>query len=225
MISAAHILATCLDAASPEALARQMLMQDPVAAPLALELQRHLVCVALEDGARIGAMLRSRHHGIAPQAIARALGVAIVDTAEQPWAGPLLRHADYRSRPPEIRLFRTALESLDLVLIQPGVGSVLGIHCAAPVFVAHELYHHVEATSNEPPLARRHAVTRLRIATRRLRAPVLMLSEIAAGACAQAMLTLPYHPAILDLIALSHAAPHVAWTRAAGLAHVQSTGV
>jgi hypothetical protein len=218
MIAAGDLLAACLDAASPEAIGRQLLMQDPVAARLALELQRDLVCAALEDGAKVGAMLRAQHHRVAPETIARALGVAIIETEETPWAGPILRHANYRSRPPEIRLFRIALESLDRLLEEPGVGSLLGIRQAAPVFVAHELYHHIEAIGDEPPLARRHAVTRLRIATWRLRAPVLMLSEIAAGACAQAMLALPHHPAILDLVALSRAAPQIAWTRAATLA-------
>jgi hypothetical protein len=217
MILAAEILVACLDAASPDALARLMLMQDPVAAPLALERQHRMVRAALEAGDSVGVTLRSRHHGMAPEAIARALGVMILETQEPSWAGPFLRYADYRSNPPEIRLFRKTLGWLDLLLAQPGVGNVLGIHRVSSVFVAHELFHHIEATGNEPSLARRHAVTRLRVANWRLRAPVLMLSEIAAGACAQAMLSLPYHPAILDFVALSQAAPRIARARATKL--------
>ena len=220
MTLAAEILVACLDAASPDALARLMLMQDPVAAPLALERQHRMVRAALEEGNSVGVTLRSRHHGMAPEAIARALGVMIVETHEPPWAGPFLRYADYRSHPPEIRLFRKTLGWLDLLLAQPGVGNVLGIHRASCVFVAHELFHHIEATANEPSLARRHAVTKLRVATWRLRAPVLMLSEIAAGACAQAMLSLPYHPVILDLVALSRAAPRMARARTAKLMQI-----
>ena len=91
------------------------------------------------------------------------------------------------------------------------------IERVASVFLAHELFHHVEAKSNEPPLARHHAVTRLRVATWRLRAPVLTLSEIAAGACAQAMLSLPYHPAILDFVGLSPAESQIARARATKL--------
>ena len=154
---------------------------------------------------------------MAPEAIARALGVMIVETQEPSWAGPFLRYADYRSHPPEIRLFRKTLGWLDLLLEQTGVGNILGIERVASVFVAHELFHHIEARSNEPSLARRHAVTKLRVATWRLRVPVLTLSEIAAGACAQAMLSLPYHPAILDFVALSHAAPQIAQARATKL--------
>ena len=102
---------------------------------------------------------------MAPEAIARALGVMIVETQEPSWAGPFLRYADYHSRPPEIRLFRKTLGWFDLLLAQPGVGNALGIHRVSSVFVTHELFHHIEATGNEPLLARRHAVTRLRVAT------------------------------------------------------------
>ena len=217
MNSAGEILVACLDAASPDALARLMLTQDPVAASLTLGQRHRMASAALEEGDKVGVTLCSRHRGRAPEAIARALGVMIVETQEPSWAGPFLRYADYRSHPPEIRLFRKTLGWLDLLLAQPGVGNLLGIQRAASVFVAHELFHHIEATSDEPSLARRHAVTRLRVATWRLRAPVLALSEIAAGACARAMLSLPYHPAILDFVALSHTAPQIARARAAKL--------
>jgi hypothetical protein len=68
-----------------------------------------------------------------------------------------------------------------------------------------------------PPLARRHAVTRLRLGRWRLAAPVLALSEIAAGACAQALLELKHHAAMLDLIALLRVAPALAARRIARL--------
>jgi hypothetical protein len=215
-----EILIACLDAASPDALARLMLMQDPVAASLTVEQQYRLACAALEEGDKVGVTLCSRHQSMAPEAIACALGVTIVDSQEPSWAGPFLRYADYRSHPPEIRLFRKTLGWLDLLLAQPGIGNVLGIRRVASVFVAHELFHHIEATSNEPSLARRHAVTRLRVGTWRLCAPVCTLSEIAAGACAQAMLSLPYHPAILDFAALSQVAPQIARARAIKLVQI-----
>ena len=225
MSLAAEILVACLDAASPDALARLMLMQDPVAASLTLEQQHRMACAALEEGDKVGVTLCSRHHGMAPEAIAGALGVMIIETQEPSCAGPFLRYADYRPHPAEIRLFRKTLGWLDLLLEQPGVGNVLGIERVTSVFVAHELFHHSEATSNTPSLARRHAVTRLRVATWRLRAPVLTLSEIAAGACAQAMLSLPYHPAILDLVALSHAAPQIARAHATKLVQMRPNRV
>ena len=84
---------------------------------------------------------------MAPEAIARALGVMIVETQEPSWVGPFLRYADYRSHPPEIQLFRNTLGWLDLLLEQTGVGSILRIERVASVFVAHELFYHIEARS------------------------------------------------------------------------------
>ena len=98
----AEILTACLEAASRDALALMLLRLDPVAALLAPEPQQRMVRAALEEGDKIGLTLRSRHHGMVPEAIARALGIIVVETREQSWAGPFLRYADYRSRPPEI---------------------------------------------------------------------------------------------------------------------------
>ena len=187
---------------TPFTLGDRMLANDPVAADLPAEARHRLVAAALDDGTAVGAMLNRRYTGLGPEAVAAALGVRIVETREDPYAGPFWRHADYRARPPEIRLFAIALAALDGVMATPDIASLVGVRRSAPVFVAHELYHHVEATRAEPRLARRHAVARLRLGAIRLAAPVLALSEIAAGACAQAMLGLPNHAAILDLLAL-----------------------
>lgn len=192
-----------LEAATPHALGLAMLSRDPVAARLSADAQHRLVSAALDDGTAVGAMLRACHPALAPEGIAAAFGISVVRTDAPPFAGPFWRHADYRSSPPEIRLFSTALAALDALLEQDGLGDLLGITDAAPVFVAHELYHHIEATRDEAPLARRHAVTRLQVGPLRLDAPVLAMPEIAAGACAQTMLGLRHHAAILDAVVLS----------------------
>jgi len=201
--SRGDVLSARLQAATPHALGLRMLSRDPVAAELPADAQHRLVLAALDDGAAVGAMLRARHPALAPEQIAAALGIAVVRTRESPLAGPFWRHADYRSRPPEIRLFSTALAALNTLLEQDRLGDCLGIADTAAIFVAHELYHHVDATREEPPLARRHAVTRLRLGPLRLDAPVLAMPEIAAGACAQALLGLRHHAAILDVVLLS----------------------
>ena len=204
-----------LAAASPEDFGLQMLACDPVGASLSAPARCALVAAALDDGAAVGTALAARYPGIAPDGVARRLGIRVVETDELPWVGPLLRHADYRAAPPEIQLFRAALEPLDRFLAQPEARDLIGASCAGPVFLAHELYHHVEATRDAPPLPRRHAVTRLQLKRWRLAAPVLALSEIAAGACAQALLRLKHHAAMLDLMALLRVAPALAARRIA----------
>ncbi len=191
----------------------QMLACDPVGARLPAPARRALVAAALDDGAAVGRALAAHHPGVAPDGIARGLGIGVVETDELPWAGPLLRHAEYRGDPPEIRLFRAALEPLDRLLATPEACGLIGTACAGPVFLAHELYHHVEATREAPSLPRRHAVMRLRLGRWRLSAPVHALSEIAAGACAQALLGLRHHAAMLDLLALWRVAPALAVRR------------
>jgi hypothetical protein len=217
--SPSKFFGTCFDAANPAVLGLHMIERDPVAPRLPPDAQRQLVSAALDDGASIGNLLRERYPGRAPGDIASELGVSVRETDEQPWAGPFLRHADYRSRPPEIRLFRASLGTLDRFLAQSGLGGLMGIACARPVFIGHELYHHVEAFREALPLARRHAVTRGRFGPWRLSAPIAILSEIAAGACAQAILALRHHPALLDLVVLWYVAPAIAKSRAARLLH------
>jgi hypothetical protein len=189
-----------LKGATPEALGRHLLAHDGVAALLPAETLEQLVVAALEDGAAAGLMLRTGHPDLPPDLIAGALGVSVVEIDEEPWAGPFLRFADYGSHPPKIRLFRTAIGFLDRLLWRSGLSDRVSIDRTAPIFIAHELYHHIEATREAPPLARRHAATRLRFCHWQLRAPVLAMPEIAAGACAQALVGLGYHPAILDVI-------------------------
>jgi hypothetical protein len=75
---------------------------------------------------------------------------------------------------------------------------LLGNATTEDVFTAHEFYHHLEATRPEVPIARRHQATLLKIGKWRWRTGIAMLSEIAAGAFAQALLDLPCHPKVLD---------------------------
>jgi hypothetical protein len=179
-----------LDAEPPEALGLQLLREDPVGATLADADAAGLVRMALADGTGVGAELRAAYPGQAPTAIATTLGIAVRHTEESPWCGPFLRWADYRPCPPEIRLFERALRNLSGLLADP-----------ASIFVAHELYHHIEGRRLLLPLPRRYARVRFRIGKIRLSVQVAALSEIAAGGCAQALLGLGWHPAVLCRLA------------------------
>ncbi len=170
-----------------ETLALWLLRRDPVGVTLAPDEQTRLARIALADGAAVGAALLADHPGRLPHAIASAMGVRVVETSADPWAGPFLRYADYLATPPEIRLFRHSIDSLER-----DSGLTL-----APVFVAHELYHHVEAANRGRSLPRRCAIVRIRFGTWRLGAAIVALSEIAADRCAQTLLDLPYYPAAL----------------------------
>jgi hypothetical protein len=84
---------------------------------------------------------------------------------------------------------------------------LLGHATPRDVFIAHELYHHIEAVRPEVPIARRYRPTLFRIGNWHWRTGVAALAEIAAGAFAQSLLDLPSHPRALDFVAVDAIAP------------------
>jgi hypothetical protein len=78
---------------------------------------------------------------------------------------------------------------------------LLGEATVEDVLIAHELYHHLEATRAVTPIARRHQATLFQIGKWRWRTGIAALAEIAAGAFAQGLLGLPCHPKVLDFAA------------------------
>ena len=89
------------------------------------------------------------------------------------------------------------------------LGRLLGIESARAVFLAHELYHHFDETRPQT-LCSRHRVPVLRLGRLRLTAAVAGMREIAAGAFAQRLLGLRFHPRLLDIAAVCWQRPEVA---------------
>ena len=187
--------------ASPGALGLLMLKADFHAARLDERAQAAAVSDALADGEATATDIRLRFPGFSPREIARAFGVPVEVSGDDPLVGTIWRFAEYRPQPPRILLYTRGLAPLEQALAD-GLGApLLGHATTEDVFIAHELYHHLEATRPEVPIARRHQATLLRIGKWRWRTGIAMLSEIAAGAFAQALLDLPCHPKVLDYAA------------------------
>ena len=121
---------------------------------------------------------------------------------DDPMAGSLWRFAEYRQRPPRIVLYHRGLALVDRTAIGPLATRLLGQATVQDVFVAHELFHHIEVVRSDIPIARRHQPTLFRIGNWHWRTGIAALAEIAAGAFAQSLLNLPCHPRVLDLVAL-----------------------
>jgi hypothetical protein len=188
-------------AASPETLGRAMLEADPQAWRLDRQTQSAALAEALADGAAVAADFRARFPSLTAQEIARELGVPVEITDDDPMVGSLWRFAEYRQRPARIVLYRRGLAALDRTLVGALAERLLGRATPQDVFVAHELYHHAEATRSDTPIARRYRPTVFRIGGWHWRTGIAALSEIAAGAFAQSLLDLPCHPRVLDFIA------------------------
>jgi hypothetical protein len=202
-------------AASPETLGLVMLEADPHARRLDRSAQFAAVRDALADGAASAKALRERFPYLAPQEIARELGVPIEATDDDPMVGSLWRFAEYRQRPTRILLYSRGLAPLDRVVVGPLAVRLLGQATPQDVFIAHELFHHTEAIRSDTPIARRHQPTLFRIGGWRWRTGIATLSEIAAGAFSQSLLDLPCHPKVLDLVAVDAISTDAAATRIA----------
>jgi hypothetical protein len=187
-----------ITAASPETLGLLMLKTDLHATRLDVRTQLAAVSDALADGVATAKSLRERFPRMAPREIARELHVPVETIDDDPMVGSIWRFAEYRSRPARIVLYARGLAPLEQALVAEPARRLLGEATTQDVFVAHELYHHAEATRSEVPISRRYRPTLLQLGQWRWRTGIATLAEIAAGSFAQALLDLPYHPKVLD---------------------------
>jgi hypothetical protein len=204
-----------LAAATPEALALAMLEADPHARRLDRATQLAAVSDALADGADTARALRGRLSDCSPQAIAQALGVPIESIDDDPMIGWLWRFAEYRERPARILLYARGLAPLDRVVTGELAERLLGQATPRDVFIAHELFHHLEAVSTDTPIAQRYRPSLFRLGSWHWRTGIAALSEIAAGAFAQELLGLPRYPRVLDLVARDAVSPNASVARIA----------
>jgi hypothetical protein len=152
---------------------------------------------ALAAGRETARRLRAAHGTADPFVLAARLQVAVSWCGEPPGLGSIVRIAEYLPRPPAIRLFAESLRA---------VGAADPSLAVAGIYVAHELYHHLEATGLAPASAPAR-VTLARLGRWRWESGIPALSEIAAHAFAQALLDLVFFPGALDRLAVS---PHPA---------------
>lgn len=178
--------------------ARDLLAADPQFRRIDAVRRDALIDAALAIGAASADEVR-RCHGNDPDAIAAASGIPVEVCATPADYGTTLVFAEYRSRPPRIVLFRDAIARVDACLEHAATRARWRIASARPVYVAHELFHHLDADAVTRLPA--HRVTLFAVGRWRWTAGVAALSEIAAGAFAQRLLDLPAHPRALDLLA------------------------
>jgi len=152
---------------------------------------------ALTAGRETARRLRAAYGTADPFVLAARLQVAVSWCGEPPGLGSIVRIAEYAPRPPAIRLFAESLRA---------VGAADPSLAVAGIYVAHELYHHLEATGLAPASAQAR-VTLARLGRWRWESGIPALSEIAAHAFAQALLDLVFFPGALDRLAVR---PHPA---------------
>src|SRR5207244_3753282 len=159
-----------MDRESGEAWGCERLAADRVGRRLPEADRPAAVRQALRAGREAARRLRAAHGTADPFALAARLRVAVSWSDEPPALGSLVRIAEYAPRPPAIRLFAESVRA---------VGAAHPPRCVAGIYVAHELYHHLEATGLEPAAAPAR-VTLARLGRWRWESGIRALSEIAA---------------------------------------------
>ncbi len=210
----------------PAALAELLARAGPAATPAALglvELQadrqfhripeagrRPLVEDALACGREAARAMRALFDQADPQALAGHLGVQVRVVAGEGGFGNVAVLADYAPRPACIRLYASVIEALDRHLDAYPDSDRLAATGTRPVFLAHELFHHLEGQRPAQALAARHRVILFTLGPLKRTAGLSSLAEIAAGAFAQHFLALRYHPKLLDVVTLFTRDPEAA---------------
>ena len=183
----------------PRALGLLQLREDPQYPRIPADRRVALVEAALEDGRSLADRTRERW-GQDPAAIAARCEVPVIRSEDDAGFGSVIVYADYATRPPSITLYLPAILRLDGLIVQraaqvcPGVGKTL------PIFLAHEIYHHFDRTRDGAPLSRQHPVRIFGVGPWNWTSGLSSLAEIAAGAFAQRLLGLSFHPKFLDFL-------------------------
>jgi hypothetical protein len=196
------LLSRALPLAQPERMGLFTLRSDPQLRHLLWEEQRDVVRVVLQAGEQAARDLQARYAARAPSQLAEQLGVRVTICEEDARYGSILQYADYRSHPPEVRVYRRAMDRLNRLLADAAVGEMLGIQDATPVFVAHELFHHLDNLPGHQSVKRQRQVVVLKLGPIRVRSGLITAPEIAAGSFTQELLSLRFHPKLLDLVAI-----------------------
>jgi hypothetical protein len=199
MFDLSDLLFDVLPQATPRALGRMILDTDPQAARIAAGDRNRLVDTALADGQSMACMAAAKW-GSDPEVVARCLGLPVIESGAEGGYGSTVVYAEYGGRPPRIVLYRAALARVDRLLAQGEVGELAGLSAARPVYLAHELYHHLDLARGNAALAQRERVTLLRLGGFRWTSGLAALAEIAAGVFAQRLLGLRFHPKLFDLL-------------------------
>jgi len=198
----ADLLAQACPAATPHALGLLELEEDRQFRRIAAGDRHRLVDVALEAGASAARTVRQTLGPACPDDIAGRLGIEVKTIDGEGGFGTIAVFADYVPRPASVRLYAPAMAALDAGLDVYPDRDGLDTTGTRPVFLAHELFHHLEGLRPSHALAARYRVALLTIGPLKLTAGLSSLAEIAAGAFAQHLLGLRYHPKLLDVVAL-----------------------
>ena len=203
---AAQAAAGMLHRFGDDAITLGLLRGDPLYRYIVPGSAQSMVSGALAEGRARAAWMKNIY-GSDLLKIAERLNVPIRSSDIDSGWGSTVVFAHYETRPVSITLYRPAIERIERVLREVGMDIWLRTADLCAIFIAHELYHHLESSALATALSQRYRVDLLRIGPWCWRGGLVSLDEIGAGAFAQALLGLPRHPRILDMLCIYDADP------------------
>jgi hypothetical protein len=153
---------------------------------------------ALEDGSTLAAQVAC-DWGDEPFAIAAHCSLPVAQSEAEAGYGTTVIYADYAVRLRAITLYMPAIRRLDAWLAL-NCSPDLGVTQTAPIFLAHELYHHFDCLRGAGALSLRRRLSVFQLGRWTWTAGLGVLCEIAAGAFAQQLLALRFHPRLFDTL-------------------------
>jgi hypothetical protein len=179
------------------ALSDSLLADDAMFRRVAPAARSALVDAALSEG-RACAESVSFDWGTDPWTIARRLGVVVVESDADASFGSVVVFAEYAEKPPTIMLYRMAIDWANRQLTASRERDAPNLGDCSPMFLAHELYHHLARSAPTEPFSRAYRVTLLQFGRWRWTSRIASLEEIAAGAFAQSLLGMKVHPRLIE---------------------------
>jgi hypothetical protein len=196
------LLARAAPHAKPERLGYLILRFDPQFHRLSLEEAREVVRMALDAGVGQADELVAKHGTRDPFSLCERLGIRVDFSDDGCRYGSVLQYAEYRSKPPQVRLYRKAMEGVNRLLSNPRVAEIVGITDISAPFLAHELFHHLDNLPGHLPSKQVKQVATAKLGPWALRSGLVSVPEIAAGSFAQTLLQLPFHLKLVDMLAI-----------------------
>jgi len=178
--------------------ARLVLREDPLAGRLRAGEDLKAIDHALEAG-QAAADMTVKQWGVRPEEIAAKLGVDVRHSDEAARMGSTILFSEYGDRPPTVILYTRSIAEANHLIRANHLEPLLGLDDVGPVHLAHEIYHHLEATGLTPG-SRGYRVATLKAGPVRLTSGMPTLGEIAADRFAAALLGLRTPPKLTQLV-------------------------
>lgn len=178
-----------------------MLKEDVVFNKIPKEMQTKAVEYALNLGKKTANDVVNEFKIRDPIEIAQRSGVKITYTAQDYAVGHFIRCSEYLQKPPTIFLYETTLSQINQLIIKHQLHQILQIKDVAPIYVAHELFHHIEETKIKP-VSKKFEVCTFKLGPFSIKSGISSLSEIAANNFTKTLLNLKFSPKMLDYLVL-----------------------